>query len=171
MAYATLEDMYGSVELVIFSRLLEGCRHLVRTGQVVIVRGRISAREDEEPRILAASLEAAPAPDAISVSVQSVPNEMPAPTEPLQSAQPAPPPAKPITNPGLYLRLPSMDSPQWLRVKKLLRVMEGKTPVYLRLEDPGKLVRVPSELWITPESVLIEELQCVLGKDNVAKVW
>ncbi|MBR2337942.1 MAG: DNA polymerase III subunit alpha, partial [Clostridia bacterium] len=57
MAYAVLEDMYGSLELVVFSRLLEQCRPLLRVGQVVVVRGRISAREDEEPRILAAAVE------------------------------------------------------------------------------------------------------------------
>lgn len=158
MAYAVLEDMYGSLELVVFSRLLEQCRPLLRVGQVVVVRGRISAREDEEPRILAAAVEAAPPPDAIPPA----PEPKPAQTEA---------PAMRRSNPGLYLRLPSLESGEWKRVRRLLRVFEGQTPVYLRLADTGKLMRIPADLWITPEKVLIGELERVLGKENVAKIW
>ncbi len=150
MAYVVLEDMYGSMELVLFSKVLERYRHLLHTGQVVTVRGKISAREEEAPSLLVNDIETAPSADSVIKSA----------TLP-----------KPIANPGLYLRLPSLNSQQWRQVQKLLRVFEGKTPVYLRLEDTGKLMRVPSDLWITPETVLLAELTRVLGDTNVAKMW
>ena len=151
MAYATLEDMYGSVELVIFSRNLDACRPLLKTGQVVVVRGRISVREEEPPRILVTDLHEAPSAAAV-------------PTEPQA------PPKKPA-NPGLYLRLPSLECEQWRHVRKLLRVFEGNLPVYVRLTDSGKLVRTPSDLWISPEAVVLREIERAIGRENVAKIW
>lgn len=56
MAYATLEDMAGSIELVIFPKALAQCGHLLQAGRVVVARGRINVREDEDPKILVSRL-------------------------------------------------------------------------------------------------------------------
>ncbi len=151
MAYAILEDAYGSLELVLFPRVLESCRSLLRTGQVVVVHGKLNAREDEAPKVLVSDVSPAPSPDAI----------------------PAPPPEekkRKAANPGLYLKVPSLTGEEWRRVQKLLRVFDGQTPVYLRVADTGKLIRVPAELWVSPEAILITELERVLGEKNVAKL-
>ncbi len=161
MAYARLEDMYGSIELVLFSRVLEQYRSLLRNGQVLIVRGKLSVREEEEPSILVGSVEIAPKPteaSAISTPVKTVESQ---PQRPIANGK----------NNGLYLRLPSLDCAQWRQVKKLLRVFDGSTPVYLRLTDTGKMMRTPSELWIAPETVLIDELKRAIGQENVACIW
>ncbi|MBR5540091.1 MAG: DNA polymerase III subunit alpha [Clostridia bacterium] len=150
MAYAVLEDVYGSLELVLFPRVFENCRPLLRTGQVVVVHGKLNAREDEAPKVLVSDISPAPSPDAI----------------------PAIPPAeqeRKVTNPGLYLKIPSLGSDEWRRVQKLLRVFDGQVPVYLRVADTGKLIRVPAELWVSPHGALITELERALGKENVAK--
>ena len=147
MAYAILEDVYGALELVVFPRVLESCRSLLKSGQVVIVRGRLNAREDEAPKVLVSQVSPAPSPNAVV-------SEKP----------------KAVANPGVYLKIPSLESEEWRRTQKLLRVFEGRVPVYLRVSDTGKLIRVPSELWITPETVLIDELKRALGEDNVAKL-
>ncbi len=152
MAYATLEDLYGSLELVIFSRVLEQYRSLLRAGETVVVRGKLSAREDEEPRLLVSSVEAAPAPDA------------------MPPEEPKPAPRKPVANPGVYLKVPSLESREWARVQRLLRVLPGETPVYIRTADNGKLMRAPREMWIAPHEVLINELERAIGCENVAKM-
>ncbi len=154
MAYAVLEDLYGSLELVVFAKTLEQCRSLLRTGGMVIVRGRLNVREDEEPKVLVSAIEEAPSPDAL-------------PPEPM-----APKPATPkaVANPGLYLKVPSLDSAEWKRVCRVLKVLEGDMPVYVRLSDTGKLMRAPRELWVQPHPTLIGELERVLGSANVAKI-
>ncbi len=152
MAYVILEDLYGSLELVVFSRALEQYRSLLRTGETVIVHGKLSAREDEEPRVLVSAIETAPSPDAL-------PPEEPKPAE-----------RKPVANPGVYLRVPSLDSREWKRAQRILRVLEGETPVYIRAADTGKLMRAPRELWVDPHAVLIGELERALGRENVAKM-
>ncbi len=159
MAYATLEDLYGSLELVIFSRVLEQYRSLLYAGAVMLVKGRLSIREEGEVRVLVSSVEAVPSPDA----AQSDP---PAP-KPKETA-----PARPaVSHPGLYLRVPSLTSTEWKRAQRLLRVLEGDTPVYVRVADSGKLMRVPRELWIAPHPVVISELQRALGAENVADLY
>ena len=150
MAYVMLEDMYSSLELVVFSRALEQVKPLLRTGQVVVVHGKINVKEEEPPVVLVSTMETAPSPDSV-----------PKPQEP----------KKPIANPGLYLRVPSLESEPWKRAQKVLRVFEGEMPVYLRVADTGKLMRVPSSLWVAPEEVMIDELKRALGDTNVAKVW
>ena len=52
MAFAELEDSSGSMECVIFPELYDSCAHILRTGEVLLVRGRISIK-DEVPKLLA----------------------------------------------------------------------------------------------------------------------
>lgn len=152
MAYVTLEDLYGALELVLFPKTLEQYRANLKAGRVVVVHGKLNAREEEAPKLLVNSLEIAPSPEALPAQPPAV------------SAATSSAPA------GLYLKLPSLESESWQRVKKLLRVFKGDFPVYLRLTDTGKMVRAPQEYWITPESVLLKELENVLGRQNVAKI-
>ncbi len=56
MAFATLEDFTGSVELILFSDCYEKCREYVRVDQMVLVMGRVSTREGEAPKILCSEL-------------------------------------------------------------------------------------------------------------------
>jgi DNA polymerase-3 subunit alpha len=56
MAFVTLEDFSGSVELVIFSSVYSPKAEIVRRDAAVIVDGKVSTREDEEPKILVADV-------------------------------------------------------------------------------------------------------------------
>lgn len=46
MAFVTLEDLSGTVEVLVFPRVLEECRGLLVVGTAVLVRGEISHDED-----------------------------------------------------------------------------------------------------------------------------
>lgn len=52
MAYVDIEDMSGSIELLVFEKALNACSQYIRPEQSVMVYGRISAREDEEPKLI-----------------------------------------------------------------------------------------------------------------------
>ena len=43
MAFVTLEDLSGTCEVVVFARTFEECADLLRTDQVIVVRGRVQA--------------------------------------------------------------------------------------------------------------------------------
>ncbi len=52
MAYVTLSDATGSMELLVFEKALTAGGAFLQQDQAVIVHGRISAREDEEPKLM-----------------------------------------------------------------------------------------------------------------------
>ena len=56
MAFVTVEDLYGSVELIVFENCYqESSKYLVEES-IVMVEGRLSIREDEEPKIVARTI-------------------------------------------------------------------------------------------------------------------
>ncbi len=56
MAFVTLEDFSGSVELILFSDCYEKYRETARIDNMVLVTGRVSTREGEAPKIIASEL-------------------------------------------------------------------------------------------------------------------
>ncbi|HUV30892.1 MAG TPA: DNA polymerase III subunit alpha [Acidobacteriota bacterium] len=53
MAFVTLEDFSGTVELVLFSDCYDKSREYVRTDRIVLVTGRVSTREGEAAKLIA----------------------------------------------------------------------------------------------------------------------
>ena len=53
MAFLTLEDQYGQFEVIVFPNVLESQAQLLAREQPVWVEGRVSVKEEEEPKILA----------------------------------------------------------------------------------------------------------------------
>ncbi len=52
MAFVTLEDLYGTIEVIVFPKILEKYTKYIFEDSIVTIRGRISIREDEQPKIL-----------------------------------------------------------------------------------------------------------------------
>ncbi|MDP4091456.1 MAG: DNA polymerase III subunit alpha, partial [Bacillota bacterium] len=52
MAFVVLEDLYGSIEAIVFPKVMEKVSSLIEEDSLVLVKGRISIREDEAPKIL-----------------------------------------------------------------------------------------------------------------------
>ncbi len=52
MAFVTVEDLYGSAELVVFDSVYSRCDSILIDENVVLVEGRLSIKEDEEARII-----------------------------------------------------------------------------------------------------------------------
>ena len=57
MAFLTLEDLTGSIEVIVFPKTLDTVKNLCVTDSLVIVKGRISLKEDESPKLLCESIE------------------------------------------------------------------------------------------------------------------
>ncbi|MDP4179446.1 MAG: DNA polymerase III subunit alpha, partial [Bacillota bacterium] len=52
MAFLRLEDLYAGIEVIIFPKIFEKYKSLIEEDNMVIVKGRISIREGEQPKIL-----------------------------------------------------------------------------------------------------------------------
>jgi DNA polymerase-3 subunit alpha len=58
MAFVTLEDLYGVIEVIVFPQVLSKYSSLLEEDRAVVIKGRISMREEEEPKLIANEVEA-----------------------------------------------------------------------------------------------------------------
>lgn len=56
MAFVTLEDFYGSTELIVFDGVYQKMSHVIVEDNIILVDGRLSIREDEPVKIVASSI-------------------------------------------------------------------------------------------------------------------
>ncbi|NLM42774.1 MAG: DNA polymerase III subunit alpha [Clostridiales bacterium] len=52
MAFAQLEDLYGTIEMIVFPKIYEEYRELLKVDNIIIVEGRISIKEEESAKII-----------------------------------------------------------------------------------------------------------------------
>ena len=56
MAFASLEDLFGTIELIIFPKTYSQYKNLIEDGKVLAVMGHISSSDVEDPKIIVDSL-------------------------------------------------------------------------------------------------------------------
>ena len=151
MAYIRVEDLYGSMEMVVFPKTLAQYEELLQAGNAVLVSGRLDIQEEEAPKLICQRVE--PIPD----------------TPPALPQTPAPQKA-PNPRAGLYLRLPSEHSDEFVSAYNAVKSSHGTTPVYIRFTDSGQMVKAPADWGVTLTPSLIAALKTALGDDNVAVV-
>ncbi len=147
MAFLTLEDMYGSIEALVFPKILEQYGNLAFEGAVVTAVGRLSFTEEKEPKLLCDSLEPAPVLD--------------------QGESPQGASQKPMRE-GLYLRVPGKEDPRCIKALQYIEIFEGPSDVYLVLENTQKTVKAPAKYRVSVNQPLLSALEKLLGEENVA---
>lgn len=148
MAFVTVEDLTGTMELVVFPKIFETCGMLIKENAVLLVKGRVNFKEDEGAKLLAeqiTTVEEALRPAELQKEVKQ---------EKKKETQ-------------LYLKISSMESEEFRKVKNLLYIFEGKMPVTLYCEDTKKYYKAPAGLYVTPNERLYKELRSVLGESSV----
>ena len=141
MAYVTLEDDTGAMELLVFAKSIEQYGAYLAENSAVVVTGRISVRDEKAPQLIVN--QAMPIADFT------------------QSAQAQP--AAPARVGRIYLRLPSETGSAYRRVRPVLNMFPGQTPVVLYFAD----TRIRRQTFCLPEADLLEELREILGAENV----
>ena len=53
MAFVTVEDLYGTTEVIVFENCYQNCSNILMEDNIVLVDGRLSIREDEDTKIVA----------------------------------------------------------------------------------------------------------------------
>jgi len=52
MAFINLEDLYGTVEVIVFPTVYKKYAKLLEVDKTVVIEGKISLKEEEEPKII-----------------------------------------------------------------------------------------------------------------------
>ena len=149
MAFASVEDLTGTMEVIVFPRVLDTFRDALKENAVVVIEGRLSVREDEPSKLMAESISPIEGYDPKHPQTNR-PNLM------RDAAQ------------RLYVRLPSRSCPEYTKVINLLEIFDGDMPVIFYLEDVKQKLAAPRRLYASGHPLLLQELKRLLGERNVA---
>ncbi len=138
MAYITLDDGTGAVEILAFQKTLDNGGGYVREGALLWIKGRLSIRDDKDPQIVANLI------------------------RPLSDTDPYPGEQTPREG-KLYIRLKSQEDAALERIKLILTMFPGQDQLIIYFEDTKK--KYGTSCIIHP--ALIKELEEMLGKENV----
>ncbi len=147
MAFVTLEDTTGSIEVIVFPKTLAEHPSLFFEGNIVLLRGRVSMREDEDTKIVCESVESCPSENTVVIDEDSKKEKKKA--------------------KGLFLRFDNAQSPQIECCRKLLAVFDGNVPLFYYYSDNKEYRRNPIGYGIDVNPVLLRELRKILGDENV----
>lgn len=53
MAFLELEDLYGTIEIIVFPQLLQRYNNILNEDNIIYVKGTLSIKEDENPKLIA----------------------------------------------------------------------------------------------------------------------
>ena len=146
MVFLTLEDTYGSIEALAFPNLVMENPLIFREGQIILLNGRVSIREDQPPSVVCESILPPPSLSEVEKKPET--------------------PAKKKKQ-GLFLRVSSKDDERIIQANKMLAFFsEGTTPVYYYYIDTKEYKM--SEIKTTQiNRPLLKRLSLLLGSENV----
>ena len=157
MAFANIEDRYGSMEIVVFPNVYEKYAMYLNDGNVIIVKGSLNFKENEEPKIICDTIEKARSNDECKNSEFAKKQVIKPVSQTNKSVKPS----------ALYLRIDDLNTELYNKAKRVIDIFEGPTPVIFYLTNSGRKVKAPSSMWVRLNDVMINELKYQLGDNNV----
>ena len=138
MAYVTLEDDSGSMELICFQRALDSGGNYIKDNAALYVKGRVSVRDEKEPQLMV---------DMI---------------RPLTDLE-APPAAEEKKQKKLFLKLRSDDAKTLRRIDLILKMFEGNDTMVQYFAD----IKKQRSCSCLIHEAMVKELREMLGEENV----
>ena len=143
MSYIDLEDDTGAMELIAFQRALDAGGRYVKENELIIVRGRVSVRDEKEPQLMVDEIR---------------------PISDLGKLTPAQPPVQTASpEQKLWVKLPSESDPLLERIKLILTMFPGTQQMIIYCEREKK--RIGTKCLIHPS--LVAELKELCGDKNI----
>lgn len=145
MAYVTVEDDTASMEMLVFSNVLNQYGGYLKENAPVVITGRLSIRDDKDSQIVI--------------------NRARPITDFTQDPQPEPAPKKAasVLSGKLYLKLPTRDCPQCRKAMAIIKMFPGQSDVVLYFADTKQ--RMGSRCMLAQS--MLTELKNLLGNENV----
>ena len=140
MAILMMEDMEGSVEVLVFPNSYKNVSKFIRPNAGVFVNGRLSLKE-ERPKIIVEEI--VPIEDARKRFTQAV---------------------------SIDLLSQGIDQEMFGRLRNVFSRYQGDTPVYLNFStktNGSYRMVVDRKLFVTPTNELASELESLLGREHI----
>lgn len=148
MAFVDLEDLYGTVEAIVFPNVYEKFGSLIKDDAVISISGTINFKEGEVPKILAEkvsdlrALAEGEERDKGSGKKKKEPDGI------------------------VKIRLPEGDRNELMNsIRAVMKKHSGTYQAILYMAEGGA-VRTSQELWVTPDAEFRKEITDIVGEGN-----
>lgn len=142
MAFITAEDKTGSMEVVVFPNVYERNASLFAKDAILLIKGKISMKEEEAPKLLCET-----AADASVFSSGSAGEEK--------------------VHKKIYFKFSGQEDPSVGAVMEILRQYQGSSEVYFHFTDTKKTMNLKS-YGVNYSEELINQLKTVINDQNIA---
>jgi len=170
MAFLTIEDRYGEIECIVFPAQMAKYSHMLRKDNAICVRGVLSIRDDENPKVIASDIlelyenehydkiieRERVMHEAAEANVAK--RESPA-TATSSNIQKSSAPNR------LFLRLANCEDKTYSKVINLAEIFEGS--VELILYDNAKQAYVKTQMGIEASAYVLKQFSELIGEENV----
>lgn len=140
MRYVELEDLSGTIEVLVFPTLLRKFDSILQPDTIVVMEGNLDVNEDMPTKMRL---------EAVSL---------------LSDAD------RQADNRKLYLQLSSDEKKKEEKIKNILKANPGNVPVLLYYRDKKETMSAPSSLWVSLNEAVVEDLKALIGAENVKVV-
>lgn len=142
MAFLTVEDRFGEIEVIVFSRSYKQFADFITPETAVLIGGTISTEEGENPKILLSSI------------------------EPLKSDSEFVEKTVEKAESRLYIKVPNLSDPRINNITRIAALNRGGTKVVLFDESRKKYVAM-KDVSLEPSEKVISRLSSAFSAENV----
>ena len=157
MAFVDMEDLYGTVEVVVFPNIYEKFGNLVAEDRIVSIAGTINFKEGEMPKLLADRIVDIRKLEAVSGGSQARDLRQQGRRENTAAAEPE----------GIVkIKLPEGDTSLMLRrIKDIMTEHRGNYQSIVYMPTGGSF-RTERDLWVEPDRHFREAITAIVGEEN-----
>lgn len=169
MAFLQMEDLYGDFEVIVFPKILLGLNDILRENAVLLIRGWLSVREEEEPKLMADKITLLPGDDSIQEEEMNPVHVAPVPESLIETPLPRSPEIP--RSECLCIRYDGRENdPGYNRILAALSYFHGTIPVLIRLTQTGVNDRLSSSYFVEMSPEIMKALVSVVGEDNIVLI-
>ncbi len=140
MCFLTLEDLYGSIDIVVFPNIYKKYDRLANVDNTVLIKGRININEEQASSVICESItELSKFNDNKSINGKN----------------------------SLEIQIPEMTNFMIDKVKSILLRYPGNAPVILYIQNINKKFKSNKNLWVNINQKLLDELSAMFGDCNI----
>ena len=151
MAFLELEDLYGTIEVIVFPQTLKEYNSILNEDSIVYIKGKLSIKEEESAKLIAREIK--DINDKSSFKSNNYNN--------LYAKN------KKQSSSGIFVKIDTIDNQQLINsIEKILIQYKGNDDIYVCTEQPRRMFKWNS-MKVNLNSPLEIKLQELLGKENV----
>jgi len=146
MAFISLEDLFGTIEVIVFPRQLREYSAIINTDNIIGVKGRVSNREGEAAKLVAEKIWELKKGVKSKKIIESTESEIK----------------------KVYIKIDKeYNEGKLAEIKYLLAGHYGNSAVYIYDEKSGKKFIMDKKLWVDACDDFVTELESIVNRDSI----